>query len=80
MIECRSTAELDRMREAGRLVAEVLSELSARVAPGVSTADLDALLSWVDPAAKPLVVQLPRDEYALQAKVWRLPDASLTNH
>ena len=31
------------MREAGRLVAEVLSELSARVAPGVSTADLDAL-------------------------------------
>ena len=25
MIECRSTAELDRMREAGRLVAEVLA-------------------------------------------------------
>ena len=43
MIECRSTAELDRMREAGRLVAEVLAELSAHVAPGVSTADLDAL-------------------------------------
>jgi len=31
------------MREAGRLVGEVLTELSARVAPGVSTADLDAL-------------------------------------
>jgi len=43
VIECRSTAELDRMREAGRLVAEVLAELSAHVAPGVSTADLDAL-------------------------------------
>src|SRR5438552_5057869 len=43
MIECRATAELDRMREAGRLVAEVLAELAALVAPGVSTADLDAL-------------------------------------
>jgi len=31
------------MREAGRLVADVLAELSAQVAPGVSTADLDAL-------------------------------------
>jgi methionyl aminopeptidase len=31
------------MREAGRLVGEVLTELSAQVAPGVSTADLDAL-------------------------------------
>src|SRR5947207_14748539 len=31
------------MRDAGRLVGEVLTELSAAVAPGVSTADLDAL-------------------------------------
>ena len=31
------------MREAGRLVGEVLTELQAHVAPGVSTADLDAL-------------------------------------
>ena len=31
------------MREAGRLVGEVLTELAAAVAPGVSTADLDAL-------------------------------------
>ena len=43
MIICRSAAELDRMREAGRLVGEVLSELAAHVAPGVTTADLDAL-------------------------------------
>jgi methionyl aminopeptidase len=43
VIVCRSKAELERMREAGRLVGEVLTELSARVAPGVSTADLDAL-------------------------------------
>jgi methionyl aminopeptidase len=31
------------MRDAGRLVGEVLTTLSAQVAPGVSTADLDAL-------------------------------------
>src|SRR5438105_572929 len=31
------------MRDAGRLVAEVLTELAAHVAPGVTTADLDAL-------------------------------------
>src|SRR5512146_3073827 len=31
------------MREAGRLVAEVLTELSSLVAPGVTTADLDAV-------------------------------------
>ena len=43
MIECRSAAELEQMREAGRLVGEVLAELATQVAPGVSTADLDAL-------------------------------------
>ena len=43
MIVCRSAAELESMREAGRLVGEVLSELMAHVAPGVTTADLDAL-------------------------------------
>src|SRR6185369_10011276 len=43
MIVCRSAAELEQMREAGRLVGEVLTELAAAVAPGVSTADLDVL-------------------------------------
>ena len=43
MIVCRSEVELERMRAAGRLVGEVLTELAARVAPGVSTADLDEL-------------------------------------
>jgi methionyl aminopeptidase len=41
VIVCRSAAELERMREAGRLVGEVLTELSALVAPGMTTADLD---------------------------------------
>jgi len=43
VIICRSAAELERMREAGRLVGEVLTELTAQVGPGVNTADLDAL-------------------------------------
>jgi len=42
VIVCRSTAELEKMREAGRLVGEVLTELMSMVAPGVTTADLDA--------------------------------------
>jgi methionyl aminopeptidase len=43
VIVCRSAAELEKMREAGRLVGEVLAELGSVVAPGVTTADLDAL-------------------------------------
>jgi len=42
MIVCRSAAELERMKAAGQLVGEVLSALSVAVAPGVTTADLDA--------------------------------------
>jgi hypothetical protein len=47
VIVCRSFNELERMRAAGRLVGEVLTELSALVAPGVTTADLDALAGRV---------------------------------
>jgi methionyl aminopeptidase len=43
VIVCRSAAELERMREAGRLVGEVLTELTSRVKPGVTTAELDEL-------------------------------------
>lgn len=43
MIVCRSAAELERMRAAGRLVGEVLSALSRQVAPGVSTGELDRM-------------------------------------
>ena len=43
MIVCRSAAELAKMRDAGRLVGEVLTLLSSAVAPGVTTADLDAM-------------------------------------
>jgi methionyl aminopeptidase len=43
VIVCRSSVELERMSKAGRLVAEVLTQLSSRIAPGVSTAELDDL-------------------------------------
>ena len=41
MIVCKSPAEIERMRAANALVANVLAELEAMVAPGVTTADLD---------------------------------------
>jgi methionyl aminopeptidase len=43
VIVCRSASELEKMREAGRLVGEVLTELASRVAPGVNTAELDEI-------------------------------------
>jgi methionyl aminopeptidase len=43
VIVCRSQAEIARLRVANQLVADVLVELEAAVAPGVSTADLDRL-------------------------------------
>jgi methionyl aminopeptidase len=43
VIVCRSAAELEKMRAAGRLVGEVLTALAAKVVPGVTTAELDAL-------------------------------------
>lgn len=42
MIEIKTPAEIESMRKASRLVAEVLSLLKARVKPGVSTAELDS--------------------------------------
>ena len=42
MIVCKSPAEIGRMRAANALVAQVLGELAAMVAPGVSPLDLDA--------------------------------------
>lgn len=42
-ISLKSRRDLDAMRRAGAVVAEVLMALAKRVAPGVSTADLDTL-------------------------------------
>ena len=42
MIVCKSVAEIEKMRTANVLVADVLAELASMVAPGVTTAQLDA--------------------------------------
>jgi methionyl aminopeptidase len=42
VIVCKSPAELEKMRAANQLVAQILEDLALMVAPGVSTADLDA--------------------------------------
>jgi len=42
MILLKTDHELERMREANRIVAVVLDELEARIRPGVSTLELDA--------------------------------------
>jgi methionyl aminopeptidase len=41
VIVCRSAAEIERLRAANQFVAQVLAELEAVVAPGVTTAELD---------------------------------------
>lgn len=55
MIELKSRAELETMRAASRIVAEVLEAVVAKVRPGVSTGELDALAEemTLDRGAKP---------------------------
>ncbi len=43
MIEKKTPAEIEKMRVAGQVVAQGLAEMSAAVAPGVTTADLDEI-------------------------------------
>jgi methionyl aminopeptidase len=58
VIVCKSPAELEKMRAANQLVAQILEELAAMVAPGVTTAELDAaaesrvLAAGAEPAFK----------------------------
>jgi methionyl aminopeptidase len=41
MINCKSQAELEKMRRSGHIVRQVLNAVKAMVAPGVSTMDLE---------------------------------------
>jgi methionyl aminopeptidase len=43
VIVCKSPAEIERMRAANALVADVLADLASKVSPGVTTADLDRM-------------------------------------
>lgn len=47
MIVCKSAAELEIMREAGRVVAVTLREVGAAVRPGVTTGELDGIADAV---------------------------------
>jgi methionyl aminopeptidase len=40
-IVCKSQSEIDKMRRSGRIVCEILDDLRAMVAPGVTTMDLE---------------------------------------
>ena len=41
MIICKSTIEIEKMREAGRVVGQTLKRLAVMIEPGVKTAALD---------------------------------------
>ncbi len=43
MVSLKSASELQKMRVAGRMVAEILELLRERIVPGVTTAELDAV-------------------------------------
>jgi methionyl aminopeptidase len=43
VIVCRSQSEIDKLRRVNQLVAEILAELKAVVAPGVTTEDIDRI-------------------------------------
>lgn len=43
LVTLKSPAEIERMRASGRVVAEVLEAMAERVAPGITTAELDAV-------------------------------------
>jgi methionyl aminopeptidase len=47
MIELKSQREIEKMRRANLIVAEVLEELSRGVRPGVSTGDLDLIAETI---------------------------------
>lgn len=47
MITLKSAAEINKMHRAGQVVAEVLERMRERVAPGVTTAELDRLAEEV---------------------------------
>jgi len=40
-IVCKSQSEIDKMRQSGHIVRQILDELKAMVAPGVTTMDLE---------------------------------------
>jgi D-alanyl-D-alanine dipeptidase len=42
----------------------------------MSIIDLETVLTWIDPARKPMLVQLPEPDYARVASRWKLPEST----
>ena len=51
-VTIKSAREIELMREAGRLLAEVHEELAAFIKPGISTKDIDKLGEKLIPSKK----------------------------
>lgn len=47
MVSCKSKQELFKMRAAGKIVAEILEKLRAKVGPGISTRKLDNIAAEI---------------------------------
>jgi methionyl aminopeptidase len=45
-IVCKSSAEIERMRQSGRIVRQVLDHVRSLVKPGVTTMDLERAAEW----------------------------------
>ena len=50
----RSNAEIDKMRKAGRVVAEILEKTRAAIRPGVTTLEIDAVARAIIEAVVPV--------------------------
>ena len=61
-IQLKTPDQIEKMRAAGLVVADALRRMREAVAPGVSTADLDAIAESTirEAGARPLVQGLPR--------------------
>ena len=70
LVTLKSAAEIERMRASGRIVAEVLDAMAAKVAPGVTTADLDALAAKAKGWSGLVGLDLAKDASCLQPFVY----------
>lgn len=71
MIRLKKTSEIDKIRKAGKIVAEVLQELSGMICPGVRTIDLDARAGHLirTAGARPSFIGLDGYQYSICTSV-----------
>ena len=72
MIQFKSPREIEKMRKAGRIVAEVLDLISENIKPGVTTKTLDKL------AAEYFKSELAHDRPSWVIRAFRRTSASLS--